>query len=147
LNIALKIKAISTLIGTAFPPSSAGFFRALYVMRMYFSTTESFEKCKAVLIETSFSFHAFQGQGNWFDCEHELGFKLNHIHLPVQVVVGMIDFICGPYVSTYLHSELPYSKLLIIENAGHFLWLEQPEYFYKGMREFLPKLNYMPAEQ
>jgi hypothetical protein len=29
----------------------------------------------------------------------------------------------------------------VIENAGHFPWLEQPDQFFGGMRTFLPKLG------
>lgn len=116
------------------------------VMPMFFSTTENFEKNKDVLMETSLSYEAFKGQKNWYDCENELDPKLHKIDIPVLVVVGMNDFICGPYVAKYLHRELPYSKLLPVEDAGHFPWMEQPELFFKGIKEFLPKMKYLNSD-
>jgi len=113
------------------------------VMPMFFSTTDNFEKNKDVLMETSLSYHAFKGQNYWYDCENELATKLNKIDIPILVVVGMNDFICGPYVAKYLHRELSYSKLLPVEDAGHFPWMEQPELFFKGIKEFLPKMKYL----
>lgn len=116
------------------------------IMPVYFSTTEGFEKCKDVLTGTSLSYHAFQGQENWYDCEHELEAKLPGIDMPVLVVVGMDDFICGPYVAAYLHRKLHDSKLLPVEHAGHFPWLEQPGSFFGGIRDFLPALHYPGPE-
>lgn len=107
------------------------------VMPMFFATTEHFEKNKAVLMKTSLSYDAYLGQKNWYDCENELAPKLPKIDVPVLIVAGMDDFICGPYVAKYLHRELPDSKLLLIEDAGHFPWMEQPELFFKGIKEFI----------
>ena len=110
------------------------------VMPIYFSTTENYMKNKDILVQSSLSYDAFKGQKNWYDCEDELGPKLNKIDIPVLIVVGMDDFICGPYVAKYLHRELSNSKLLPIEDAGHFPWMEQPEIFFKEVKEFLPKM-------
>ncbi len=103
------------------------------IMPIYFSTTENFEKSKHVLMNTTLSYDAFKAQEKWFDCENDLDPKLHTIDIPVLVIVGMDDFICGPYVANHLHSELPNSKLIPVENAGHFPWLEQPEIFFKAI--------------
>jgi len=63
--------------------------------------------------------------------------ELKKVKAPVLIVVGDDDFACGPDVAYYLHLELPKSKLLLIEDAGHFPWLEQPEVFEKRVPEFL----------
>ena len=111
------------------------------VMPMFFSTTKNFEKNKDILMQTSLSYDAFKGQKNWYDCENELESKLHKIDIPDLIVFGMEDFISDPYVAKYLHRELPNSKLLPIENAGHFPWMEQPELFFKGVKEFLQKMK------
>ena len=116
------------------------------IMPMFFSTTENFEKNKEVLMKTSLSYDAFKGQKNWYDCENDLPTILNKIDVPVLIVVGMNDFICGPFVAKYLHRELPDSKLLPIEDAGHFPWMEQPELFFKEVKEFLPKMKYSNSD-
>lgn len=41
-----------------------------------------------------------------------------------------------------LHLGIPCSKLLLIEDAGHFIWIEQPEVFFTGISKFLPELGY-----
>jgi pimeloyl-ACP methyl ester carboxylesterase len=64
--------------------------------------------------------------------------------IPTLVVVGNADFVCPRSEAEYLHREIAYSKLLAIENAGHFHWLEQPQQFFDGIRTFLPKLGYHP---
>jgi proline iminopeptidase len=111
------------------------------IMPVYFSTIEKFEESKEVLVGTSLSYHAFQGQGNWYDCEHELGTKLPRIETPVLIIVGMDDFICGPFVALNLHRELPNSKLLPVEDAGHFPWMEKPDFFFQGINDFMPFLE------
>lgn len=112
------------------------------VMPMYFYSIDGFKKSKDVISSSSLSYHAFKGQKYWYDCENEMPDKLKDINKPTLIVVGMNDFICGPYFARYAHCEISNSKLLLIENAGHFPWMEQPEEFFKGMKDFLPKLGY-----
>lgn len=101
---------------------------------MYFSTTDSFLKSKEAMVKTSLSYEAYKGQNYWNDCENNLGHILSKIDIPVLIVVGMDDFICGPYVAKDLHFELKNSKLLPIKDAGHFPWMEQPDQFYEGVQ-------------
>jgi proline iminopeptidase len=112
------------------------------IMPVYFSTTENFMKNKDILMQTSLSYDAFLGQKYWHDCQSELSPKLKNIDIPVLIVVGMNDFICGPYVAKYLHRQLPHSKLLPVEDAGHFPWIEQPDVFFKEVGEYLTEMNY-----
>ena len=60
---------------------------------------------------------------------------------PVLIVVGANDWICPLDMDTRLHLALPNSKLLVIEQCGHFTWLEQPEAFNTRVPEFLQALG------
>jgi proline iminopeptidase len=107
------------------------------IMPMYFSSTVSFLKNKEEMMKTSLSYDAFLGQKYWYDCENNLQYILPKIDISVLIVVGMDDFICGPYVAKDLHFELNNSKLLPIKDAGHFPWMEQPDQFYEGVQRTL----------
>ena len=60
---------------------------------------------------------------------------------PVLIVVGANDWICPLDISTRLHMALRNSKLLVIEQCGHFTWMEQPEVFNARVPEFLAALG------
>lgn len=62
---------------------------------------------------------------------------LEKVKSPVLVLHGKQD----PLESAQeVHETFPGSRLEIIENAGHFPWLEQPEVFYKNLDGFLGML-------
>ncbi len=59
---------------------------------------------------------------------------LEKVKAPVLVIHGKQD----PLESAdEVHATFPGSKLMMIENAGHFPWLEQPDVFYGALGEFL----------
>jgi proline iminopeptidase len=59
---------------------------------------------------------------------------LEKVKAPVLVIHGKQD----PLESAdEVHTTFPGSRLVMIENAGHFPWLEQPEKVYAPVREFL----------
>jgi pimeloyl-ACP methyl ester carboxylesterase len=49
-----------------------------------------------------------------------------------------------PGAGTTFGLGIPRSNLLVIENAGPFPWVEQPQAFSEGVRAFLPLLGYKP---
>ena len=112
------------------------------IMPFFFSSIDNLEKNQAVFEQTSLSFHAVQGQGQSDRSSADLATLLPEMEIPTLIIVGIDDFICTPPAALFLHSKIQYSKLLVIENAGHFPWLEEPEQFFAGIRTFLPKLGY-----
>lgn len=108
----------------------------------FFSSYANLEKNRDVFESTSLSFAATQGQGQSDRSSVDPAAFLPTMRIPVLVIVGDDDFICPPSAAEYLHREIPNSKLLVVENAGHFPWLEQPQQFFDGIRTFLPKLGY-----
>ena len=65
--------------------------------------------------------HCFLEQMN--NCFLETNEILNNVkklnNIPVLIIQGRHDIICPPHSAYKLNNELPFSKLTIIENAGH----------------------------
>ncbi|CAM4062214.1 Pimeloyl-ACP methyl ester carboxylesterase [Pedobacter westerhofensis] len=77
----------------------------------------------------------------------ELLFPLLHkITVSALIVVGDDDFICDKISqSDRIHEQIASSTLLVIKNAGHYCWIEQPEQFFEGCRAWIKeqeKLSY-----
>ena len=60
-----------------------------------------------------------------FDVRAELG----SITAPTVVLTGRHDFICGPRWAKMLHAGIPGSRLVILEDSGHFAQIEEPDAF------------------
>jgi len=90
---------------------------------------------------TSMSAVARRGQADSHRWPFDLRDRLTQVKAPALIVVGSDDFICSPFAAQRLHLWLSHSKLLLIENAGHFPWLEQPERFFSDVPAFLQALN------
>ena len=56
--------------------------------------------------------------------------RLAGLSVPSVIVTGDDDFICSSTQAMRIHVRLKASKLVVIERAGHFPWLEQPETFF-----------------
>jgi proline iminopeptidase len=59
---------------------------------------------------------------------------------PVLVIAGRQDPL-DPAVQYEIHLALKNSKLRLLERCGHFSWIEQPEEFYRALREFLTSVQ------
>jgi pimeloyl-ACP methyl ester carboxylesterase len=70
-----------------------------------------------------------------FDLRPDLG----HIEAETLVITGRDDFICGPAAAQVLAGGIPNSELVIVENAGHMLHLEQPAAFSEAVEAFLSR--------
>jgi proline iminopeptidase len=90
----------------------------------------------------AFSANAHRGCGESGFFSGSLAPRLHEIRAPTLIVVGSDDFVCSPAQAQRLHLGIPCSKLLLIEDAGHFIWMEQPEAFFSGIRKFLSALGY-----
>jgi 3-oxoadipate enol-lactonase len=67
--------------------------------------------------------------------------RLGEIRLPSLVVVGGEDRLTPPKYSDYLARSLADAKLEVIERAGHFVSLEQPDAVNRAVRDFLGRLG------
>jgi proline iminopeptidase len=120
-------------------PTTQAEFEAylLRVLPFFFSSYANLEKNLDVFKQTSMSFHAQQGQRISTRPAGSLASRLAALDIPTLIIVGEDDFICSPASARFIHGKINDSTLLVIEKAGHFPWLEQPEAFFEGIRSFL----------
>lgn len=65
---------------------------------------------------------------------------LNKITAPTLVVVGDDDFVCDKVSQAdRIVKNIPSSAELVIKDAGHFCWFEQPKQFFQGCESWLNK--------
>jgi proline iminopeptidase len=95
---------------------------------------------KAALLTDEMTIESFHDQVFWAIVMQmmalDLRAGLEKVKAPVLVIHGKQD----PLESAEeVHATFPGSKLVMLENAGHFPWLEQPDTFYAALGEFLAK--------
>ncbi len=64
--------------------------------------------------------------------------EVSAIQAPTVIVTGRHDFICGPVWAQMLFDRIPGSRLVILENSGHFAQQEEPEAFLEAVTSLLP---------
>jgi proline-specific peptidase len=69
--------------------------------------------------------------------DFDLRDELRSIGSPTLVVVGDDDFIAGPVCADAMLRELPNGRLVTIPDAGHYVYVEQPEAFRAALTGFL----------
>lgn len=112
---------------------------------LYWSDPEKAEPYAEVFAATTFRAAAMKAQADSARYPFDLREQLAKISVPALIVVGDDDFICSPEAASHLHLALKNSKLLLIENAGHFPWMEQKETFNAKVTEYLEALG-LPSE-
>ena len=53
------------------------------------------------------------------------------------MITGGDDFICGPLCAKELVAGIKGSREIILGDAGHMIFVEQPEAFHKEVADFL----------
>ena len=99
------------------------------------------DRSKARLLIDSLTIHSFNDATFWALAPQmmalDLRSGLEKIQAPVIVIHGRQDPL---ETAGELHETFPSSQLELIDQAGHFPWLEQPESFYKTLDGFLAML-------
>jgi proline iminopeptidase len=72
----------------------------------------------------------------WSRPDYDLGPHLRTLDVPTLLLCGDQDFIPID-VAGDIHEQLPDSELVVIEQCGHFIHLEQPNAFHQALRTFL----------
>ena len=62
---------------------------------------------------------------------------LKKIKAPTLVLVGRHDFITNVEMAGEMVKEIPNAKLEILEESGHYGFVEEPEKFYRVVKEFV----------
>jgi pimeloyl-ACP methyl ester carboxylesterase len=92
--------------------------------------------------ETVSATHPSVTRGDFLACDSfDVIARLGEIRLPSLVVVGGEDRLTPPKYSDYLARSLADAKLEVIERAGHFVSLEQPDAVNRAVRDFLGRLG------
>jgi len=63
--------------------------------------------------------------------------ELGRITATTLVIAGEQDFICGPASARELSAGIPDSRLVLLADAGHWVFFEESERFAAAMRQFL----------
>lgn len=64
--------------------------------------------------------------------------ELSKIKVPTLVIVGDDDFITDQKTQAgRIVEKIPNSKMILVKNAGHFAWIEQPDYFFNEAQKWL----------
>lgn len=72
----------------------------------------------------------------------EAGEALRKINVPTLILVGEKDDRTPPRFSQLLHAQIPNSKLVVAEKAGHCVALERPEIVNTEILKFLREIGY-----
>ena len=66
--------------------------------------------------------------------------NLGEITVPTLIVVGDDDFICDKVSQAdRIARDIPSSSEIVIKDAGHFSWFEQPKQFFDDCESWLKK--------
>ena len=63
--------------------------------------------------------------------------RLGEIGSPTLVVVGRHDVFAAWPQAQRIASHLPRAEVVILEESGHFPWIEEPDRFFSAVRDFL----------
>jgi pimeloyl-ACP methyl ester carboxylesterase len=68
--------------------------------------------------------------------------RLPSITSPTLVITGDEDFICGPVCAEEICAGVKGARMVVVGDAGHQLFVEQPQAFHDEVADFLePSLN------
>ncbi|MFQ3354974.1 MAG: proline iminopeptidase [Paracoccaceae bacterium] len=70
---------------------------------------------------------------------YDLRKKLSNINVPVLILCGRHDWITPVSQSLILQEGLPNSELVIFENSGHWVYIEEEELFLNTVNEWLDR--------
>jgi proline-specific peptidase len=69
--------------------------------------------------------------------EWDMRSNLAAIEAPALVITGEFDFICGPACAEDISAGIPGSEKVLLEDCGHFTFVEKPDEFCTTIERFL----------
>jgi len=66
---------------------------------------------------------------------------LSKIDVPTLIIAGREDGVRTPEDGEFIQRRIGGSKLLVIENAGHLMNMEQPEVFNEAVLDFITTIK------
>jgi len=67
----------------------------------------------------------------------DLRSQIEKIKVPTLIIVGRHDFITNVAMAQEMEKHISNAKLEIFEESGHFAFVEEPEKFYRVIKQFL----------
>jgi pimeloyl-ACP methyl ester carboxylesterase len=107
----------------------------------YWAKAERIEKYRNDFAATTMSLQAFNSLQDSNRRHFDLTQKLGKIKAPAFIIVGDRDDACPEYMSRILHLGLVKSKLLVLDDCGHFPWMEQAAEFEAQLPQYLKSLG------
>jgi len=105
------------------------------ILPLYFHTYNA-KLADIVFTKTTWSAEACR-QSQLLMAEYDVSKKLNEIRVPTLIIAGKDDFICPVSQANLIHRGIPNSDLLIIEQAGHFPYVERPDAFFNPVLQWV----------
>lgn len=65
--------------------------------------------------------------------------QLSGVARPTLIITGDTDRVCTPRAARDLHAGIPGSELVILPNAGHMTFVEQPDLYFAAVRDFFAR--------
>lgn len=65
--------------------------------------------------------------------------QLGAISKPTLILAGAYDRTCTPRAAREMHAGIPGSELVILPNAGHMTYIEQPGMYFAAVRDFFAR--------
>lgn len=62
--------------------------------------------------------------------------RLHQITKPTLILTGEHDRTCTPRAAREMHEHIPESELVILSDAGHMTYVEQPDRYFAAVRQF-----------
>lgn len=109
----------------------------------YWHNVTNAEKYGGQFASVKLALHPWQGCAYSHQSAYDFVSNLPAIKAPALIIVGASDIVAPITQSERLHHGIRNSKLLVIEKAGHFPWIEAREAFFDGVRSFLPEIGYV----
>jgi len=95
------------------------------------------EKFSPVLFEGFSKANPVVMRGDFSACNQlNLTDDIAKISIPVLVLCGAEDKMTPPENSRYLADHIPGARMELLENAGHFVMMENPEAFNQALKDF-----------
>lgn len=120
--------------------SGANFYKQrfdLLVDAYVFDKTKIEEARNMIQLDSDYNLHV--NQLLWDEMKNldfNIESKVEEIKKKVLLLHGHQDII-GESVPLHLHDLFPNSKIIFINEAGRYLWLDQPELYFQYLEEFL----------
>jgi pimeloyl-ACP methyl ester carboxylesterase len=109
--------------------------RQFYLERYFFQQTARTTRL-IIDMSTDMGTNCFEAQIKALTNRQDSSVTLPAINCPTLIIGAEQDDLCPPSVQLQMHRMINHSKLLMLENCGHFSMLEQPRELNKALRNW-----------